>query len=330
MSTFAEVAAEMLARFPSRTTCKFLPTNSYILDLTWGGGLPVGKMVQIFSKPGVGKSTTVLHICQAICSAGGNAVYGDIEHALDDSLLKGVDILKFKGKNFMPHQFKTFSDADDFLKSYITAGVNVVVLDSVTALLPSKLQEKDVESIEPGLQARLTSNLLMKYKAAISENGVTLILINQTRTKINMKGPTTTGQAGGVALEFYSDVITEMRRVSWIEGKDKDNKIGVNACIQCTKCKVSHPFVERELPILFGKGVSNVMSLAQLLVEGNKFRDVPGIVKQAGSYFILPDLKNPSNTESLQKVLGHVGLSDWIKNNMEDVVKLLRDKLILQ
>jgi recombination protein RecA len=231
-----------------------ISTGLYSLDLATGvGGLPRGRIVEIYGQPGSGKTTLALNVVREAQKAGGKAAYIDMENAVDVAFAKekiGVDV-----EDLLFSQPNGGEEALQLLETYILSGlVDVVVVDSVATLLPTAEAEGDIGSTTIGLQARLMSSALRKIGPAVKKSNTLVIFINQTRQKIGgspYSNPNVT--SGGVALQFYCGMRVEMARIAWV--KDGDVVTGSKIKAKITKSKVSPPFKQAEFILSFKKGL---------------------------------------------------------------------------
>jgi recombination protein RecA len=252
-----------------------IPTGSLELDLATGvGGVPRGRVIEIFGPESSGKTTLALHIIAEAQKLGGSAAFVDAEHALDANYAKllGVNI-----DDLLISQPDTGEQALEITEVLVRSGaVDVVAIDSVAALVPRAEIEGEMGDSLPGLQARLMSQALRKLTAAISKSRTCVIFINQIREKIGVMfgNPETT--TGGRALKFYASIRLDIRRISAI--KDAEEVIGSRVKVKVVKNKVAPPFREAEFDIIYGEGISRLGSLLDLGVTHQ-------VVEKSGAWY---------------------------------------------
>src|SRR6201994_2147585 len=250
-------------------------TGSLGLDIALGiGGLPPGRVIEVYGPESSGKTTLALHVVAEIQKKGGVAAYVDAEHAMDPVYAKklGVDI-----DEMLISQPDTGEQALEITDTLVrSGGVDIVVIDSVAALTPKAELEGEMGDQLPGLQARLMSQALRKLTGSISKSNTIVIFINQIRMKIGVMfgNPETT--TGGNALKFYASVRLDIRRIGAI--KDRDEVVGNQTRVKVVKNKVAPPFKQVEFDIMYGQGVSKVGELIDLGVKA-------GIVEKSGSWY---------------------------------------------
>jgi len=250
-------------------------TGSLELDAALGvGGLPRGRVVEIFGPEASGKTTLALHVIAEAQRAGGAAAFVDAEHALDP---KYAETLGVKTDELLISQPDTGEQALDITEVLVRSGaIDVVVIDSVAALVPRAEIEGEMGDAHMGLQARLMSQALRKLTGAISKSGTCVVFINQIREKIGVMfgNPETT--TGGRALKFYASVRLDIRRIAAI--KDGDSVVGSRVKVKVVKNKVAPPFREAEFDIVYGEGISRAGSLIDLGTQQK-------IIEKSGAWY---------------------------------------------
>jgi recombination protein RecA len=252
-----------------------IPTGSLELDAALGvGGLPRGRVIEIFGPESSGKTTLALHVIAEAQDRGGAAAFVDAEHALDANYAKtlGVNI-----DDLLISQPDTGEQALEITEVLVRSGaIDVIVIDSVAALVPRAEIDGEMGDSLPGLQARLMSQALRKLTAAISKSHTSVVFINQMREKIGVMfgNPETT--TGGRALKFYASVRLDIRRIASI--KDGEEVVGGRVRVKVVKNKVAPPFREAEFDIIYGEGISRLGSLIDLGVTHK-------IVEKSGSWY---------------------------------------------
>ena len=270
-----------------------ISTGSINLDAALGiGGVPRGRVIEIYGPESSGKTTLTLHIIAEAQKLGGLAAFIDAEHALDAEYAKklGVDI-----ENLMVSQPDSGEQALEIAEALVrSAAVDIVVIDSVAALVPKAELEGEMGDAMVGLQARLMSQALRKLTAVVSKSGTCLIFINQIREKIGVMfgNPETT--TGGRALKFYSSVRLDIRRINSI--KDGDAVVGSRTKVKVVKNKVAPPFKVAEFDIGYGEGISKTGELIDLGVEHK-------IVEKSGAWFSYGDLRIGQGRENAKAFL---------------------------
>jgi recombination protein RecA len=258
-----------------RAMIESIPTGSIALDVALGiGGLPKGRIVEIYGPESSGKTTLALHAIASAQAAGGTAAFVDAEHALDPEYAKklGVDI-----DSLLVSQPDTGEQALEITDMLIRSGsIDVIVIDSVAALVPRAEIEGEMGDSHVGLQARLMSQALRKLTGALSNTKTTAIFINQLREKIGVffGSPETT--SGGKALKFYASVRLDIRRIETL--KEGTDAVGNRARVKVVKNKLAAPFKQAEFDIMFGEGISKEGSLIDFGVEQD-------IVKKSGAWY---------------------------------------------
>ncbi len=271
-----------------------IPTGSLELDHALGiGGVPRGRVVEIFGPESSGKTTLALHIIAEAQRLGGGAAFVDAEHALDPKYAQALGV---KVDDLLISQPDTGEQALDITEVLVRSGaVDVVVIDSVAALVPRAEIEGEMGDPTMGLQARLMSQALRKLTAAISKSGTCVVFINQIREKIGVMfgNPETT--TGGRALKFYGSVRLDIRRVASI--KEGENVIGSRVRVKVVKNKIAPPFREAEFDMLFGEGISRTASLLDLGVARK-------VIEKSGTWYSYGGERIGQGRENAKRFLG--------------------------
>ncbi len=271
-----------------RMTVDVIPTGALALDIALGvGGLPRGRVVEIYGPEGSGKTTVALHVIAEAQKAGGIAAYIDVEHALDPAYAGriGVDV-----DNLLISQPDTGEQALEIVDALVRSGaVDCIVLDSVAALAPRAEIEGEMGDSHVGLQARLMSQALRKLTAVISKSRTTAIFINQIREKIGVLfgNPETT--PGGRALKFYSSVRLDVRKAENI--KQGQENIGARTRVRIVKNKLAPPFRQAEFDIIYGEGISREGSLLDVGVVHN-------VITRTGTWYSYGDIRMGQGKEA--------------------------------
>ena len=270
-----------------------IPTGSLSLDLALGlGGIPRGRIVEIYGPESSGKTTVTLHMVAEVQKRGGIAGFIDAEHALDPVYAKniGVDI-----DNLYISQPDCGEQALEITETMVRSGaVDIIIVDSVAALVPKAEIDGDMGDSHVGLQARLMSQALRKLTAVISKSNCTVIFINQLREKVGVMfgNPETT--TGGRALKFYSSVRLDVRRIESL--KQGGEVIGNRTRVKVVKNKIAPPFKEAEFDIMFGEGISMVGDILDLAAENN-------IVNKSGAWYAYEGSKIGQGRENAKQYL---------------------------
>jgi len=277
-----------------RFNVEAVPTGSLALDLALGvGGIPRGRIVEIFGPEGSGKTTVSLHVVAEAQKAGGLVAFIDAEHALDPSYSKalGVDV-----DNLLVSQPDTGEQALEIADTLVRSGaMDVIVIDSVAALVPRAEIEGEMGDTHVGLQARLMSQALRKLAGNVNRSKTILIFINQLREKIGVMFGSNETTPGGRALKFYSSVRLDVRRIDSL--KDGAEIVGSRVRVKVVKNKVSAPFKKAEFDIQYGTGISKEGSLLDVAIEHD-------IVRKSGAWFIYGDDQLGQGRENAKTFLG--------------------------
>jgi recombination protein RecA len=310
---FGKGSVMKLGEVSAKMMVEIIPTGAISLDVALGiGGVPRGRIVEIFGPESSGKTTVALHIIAEAQKKGGIAAFIDAEHALDPTYAKnlGVDT-----DNLIISQPDTGEQALEIAEALVRSNaVDVIVVDSVAALVPRAEIEGEMGDAHVGLQARLMSQALRKLAGAISKSKTTAIFINQLREKVGVMfgNPETT--PGGRALKFYASVRLEVKRVETL--KQGNDMVGNRTRVKVVKNKVAPPFKQAEFDIMYGEGISREGDLLDLGVDCK-------IVDKSGAWYSYNDERLGQGRENAKK---------YLKENSEraDLIeKLIREKLQL-
>ncbi len=259
----------------SKVRVECIPTGAINLDAAIGiGGIPRGRVTEIYGPESSGKTTLCLHVVANAQKAGGVAAFIDAEHALDTEYAKklGVDV-----ENLLISQPDTGEQALEICEVLVRSGaVDVIIIDSVAALVPKSEIEGDMGDMQMGLQARLMSQALRKLTGAIARSKTSVVFINQLREKIGVMFGSPETTTGGKALKFYSSVRLDIRRIGPV--KDKDEIVGSHVRVKVVKNKVAPPFRQAEFDIMYAEGISHVSLLVDIGAES-------GIIEKSGAWY---------------------------------------------
>ena len=288
-----------------------IPTGSITLDMALGiGGLPKGRVVEIYGPESSGKTTLAIHAIAEAQKAGGIAAFIDAEHAFDRFYAEklGVDV-----ENLLISQPDNGEQALEIADNLICSGaIDILVIDSVAALTPRAEIEGEMGDSQMGLQARLMSKALRKLTASIAKTGCCCIFINQIRMKIGVMfgNPETT--TGGNALKFYASVRLDIRRIGQI--KDGDVITGNRTRVKVVKNKMAPPFRTAEFDIMFGQGISRTGELVDMGVDNN-------IIRKSGSWFSYGDTKLAQGRDAVKQLLmDNPELMEEIETNIQEAI----------
>lgn len=311
----------------------YVSSGNILLDLllTGGKGIPLGKYIEFTSPTGLGKSTTLLHICSYFVNKmGKKIVYLDFEEGVTEDIMVKMNLMNaYEEDKFLLRNPITFAGTEEILEEALNdKEIQLVMIDSITAILPSKLKKEDrkktIEEMEPGLHARIQTALLGTFKSDFKIKKKTCFWVTQRRMNINMRYPSLTREKSGAAMafEFYMDIRVQIsvshkgkikKKMQTMRGVE-DVEIGLNAEFTCFKNRCGGAQgVSVILPIVYGRGVSNILTLGNVLVDS-------GLVKQSGSYFIV----NFGKYEDV-KCQGYVNYTKFLKDNYDALFQYIKD-----
>jgi len=289
-----------------------IPTGSIALDLALGvGGVPRGRVVEIYGPESSGKTTLALHIIAEAQKLGGTAAFIDVEHALDPTYAHGLGV---DLDNLLLSQPDTGEQALDIAEMLVRSNaVDVVVVDSVAALVTKAELEGDMGDTHVGLQARLMSQALRKLTSAISRSKCVMIFINQLREKIGVMFGSPETTSGGRALKFYASVRLDVRKLEQI--KIGQEVVGSRTRVKVVKNKVAPPFRQAEFDITYGKGISKMGSILDVALERN-------IVAKSGSWYTYGDIRVGQGRENSKAYLEeHSDLAEEISEKIHAALR---------
>ncbi len=300
---FGKGSIMKMGDFAERMQIDVIPTGSIALDLALGvGGVPRGRVVEIYGPESSGKTTLALHIIAEAQKLGGTAAFVDVEHALDPTYANGLGV---DLDNLLVSQPDTGEQALDIAEMLVRSNaVDVVVVDSVAALVTKAELEGDMGDTHVGLQARLMSQALRKLTSAISRSKCVMIFINQLREKVGVMFGSPETTSGGRALKFYASVRLDVRKLEQIKiGQDV---VGSRTRVKVVKNKVAPPFRQAEFDITYGKGISKMGSILDVALERN-------IVAKSGSWYTYGDVRVGQGRENSKAFLEeHTDLAEEI------------------
>lgn len=294
-----------------------IPTGALGLDIALGvGGLPRGRIIEIYGPESSGKTTVALHVIAEAQKAGGEAAFIDAEHALDPIYAKklGVNI-----ENLIVSQPDTGEQALEITEALVRSGaIDIIVIDSVAALVPKAEIDGEMGDAHVGLQARLMSQALRKLSGVISKSNTVAVFINQLREKVGIMFGNPEVTPGGRALKFYSSVRLDVRRIETL--KDAGTPYGNRTKVRIVKNKVAPPFREAEFDIIYGEGISKEGNVLDVGVQLD-------IVKKSGSWFSYNDQRLGQGRENVKKFLKE---NPEIYSEIESKIRAQYDKAFLE
>ncbi|WP_341760310.1 recombinase RecA [Candidatus Endowatersipora endosymbiont of Watersipora subatra] len=317
--TFGKGSVMRLGTNEMAVEIETIPTGCLGLDIALGiGGLPKGRIVEIYGPESSGKTTLALHTVAEAQKRGGICGFVDAEHALDPVYTKklGVDL-----ENLLISQPDTGEQALEITDTLVRSGAcDILVVDSVAALTPRAEIEGEMGASLPGVQARLMSQALRKLTASISRSKTMVIFINQIRMKIGVMFGSPETTTGGNALKFYASVRLDIRRTGAI--KDRDEIVGNQTRIKVVKNKLAPPFKQVEFDILYGEGVSHIGELVDLGVTA-------GIIEKSGAWFSYNSQRLGQGREKAKQFLKENSvLARTIENSIRESAGLIAEKLL--
>jgi len=309
---FGKGSIMKMGELQERMAYDVISTGSIALDLALGvGGLPRGRVVEIYGPESSGKTTLALHVIAEAQKAGGTAAFIDVEHALDPTYAAalGVDL-----DHLLVSQPDTGEQALDIAEMLVRSNaVDVVVLDSVAALVTKAELEGDMGDTHVGLQARLMSQALRKLTAAISRSKCVMIFINQLREKVGVMFGSPETTSGGRALKFYASVRLDVRKLEQI--KIGTDVVGTRTRVKVVKNKVAPPFRQAEFDITYGRGISKMGSILDVALERN-------IVGKSGSWWTYGETRIGQGRENAKVYLEeHSDLATEIEDKIRTALK---------
>ena len=296
-----------------------IPTGSLGLDIALGvGGLPRGRVIEIYGPESSGKTTLTLHVVAEAQKKGGVCAFVDAEHALDPIYARklGVNL-----NDLLISQPDTGEQALEITDTLVRSGaIDVLVIDSVAALTPRAEIEGEMGESQPGLQARLMSQALRKLTSSISRSNTMVIFINQIRMKIGVMYGSPETTSGGNALKFYASVRLDIRRIGAI--KEQEQVVGNQTRVKVVKNKVAPPFKQVEFDIMYGEGISKMGELIDLGVKA-------GVVEKSGAWFSFDSTRLGQGRENAKTYLKtNLEMADRIERAIRENAGLIADRIL--
>jgi recombination protein RecA len=308
---FGKGSIMKMGEFTDKMAFDVISTGSIALDLALGvGGLPRGRVVEIYGPESSGKTTLALHVIAEAQKAGGTAAFIDVEHALDPTYAQGLGI---DLDNLLVSQPDAGEQALDIAEMLVRSNaVDVVVVDSVAALVTKAELDGDMGDTHVGLQARLMSQALRKLTSSISRSKCVMIFINQLREKVGVMFGSPETTSGGRALKFYASVRLDVRKLEQIKvGQDV---VGTRTRVKVVKNKVAPPFRQAEFDITYGKGISKMGSILDVALERN-------IVGKSGSWYTYGEQRIGQGRENAKAFLEeHSDLADELSTKIREAL----------
>jgi recombination protein RecA len=298
-----------------------ISTGSLGLDIALGvGGLPRGRVIEIYGPESSGKTTLTLHVIAEAQKKGGVCAFVDAEHALDPVYARKVGV---NLEDLLISQPDTGEQALEITDTLVRSGaIDVLVIDSVAALTPRAEIEGEMGDAQPGLQARLMSQALRKLTASISRSNTMVIFINQIRMKIGVMYGSPETTTGGNALKFYASVRLDIRRIGAI--KEREEVVGNQTRVKVVKNKVAPPFKQVEFDIMYGEGVSKAGELIDLGVKA-------GVVEKSGAWFSFDSMRLGQGRENAKAYLkSNAEIADRIEKAIRENAGLIADRILDQ
>lgn len=314
---FGKGSIMKLGEAAARYEVPVIPTGSLAIDLALGiGGIPRGRVTEVYGPESSGKTTLALHIIAEAQKMGGVGAFIDVEHALDPTYCKGIGV---EIENLYVSQPDTGEQGLEIVETLVRSNaVDVVVIDSVAAMVPRAEIEGEMGDAHVGLQARLMSQALRKLTAVISKSKTAVIFINQIREKVGVMFGSPEVTPGGRALKFYSSVRMEVRRIDSL--KLGGEVIGNRTKVKCVKNKLAPPFKQAEFDILFGKGISREGSLVDVGVE-------TAVISKSGTWFSFGDVRLGQGRDNARNFLEeHTDVADLIERQVRALSGLDRSR----